>query len=338
MMALPRAGEVASRNLPMISADQTLAKAAEVMISNRSLGVVTTDVKRRPMLVLSYRALVKAIAKGASPQSRVSEHATDDIVAVQESARVLDVVEVMKREGVRFLPVVDPRWRLVGVIEPLNVAEAIWDMIDYGEAAVEARTRGFIALPGEATIREAARAMDENGVPEVLVRVNGDLRILREEDFLRAIAEGRLDAKLSQYASGKVIRIPPAFDAKSAVDLMLENGVRRLLVNLGERQAFTTLTDLVFLGAEILTSRKPKEVAFVLVKTEVGKELDVANEAIMIEGVTEAHLLSGKYDLLLKVEAGSLREIHAIIRDRVRRIRGVTETITMTGIKVVAKQ
>ncbi len=89
------------------------------------------------------------------------------------------------------------------------MAEALWDTIDYGEATVEARTRGLIALPGEETLRGAARAMDENGVPEVLVRTDGDVRILREEDFLRAVVEGRLDAKLSQYASGKVIRIPP---------------------------------------------------------------------------------------------------------------------------------
>lgn len=337
-MAYVRVGEVASRNLPMISADQSLAKAAEVMLSNKTLGVVTTDVKRRPMLVLSYRALVRAIARGASPQSRVSEHATDDVVAVQESASVLEVVEVMRREAVRFVPVVDARWRLVGVVEPLNVAEAIWDVIGYGEAVVEARTRGFVALPGDATIREAARAMDENGVPEILVSMDGEQRILREEDFLRAVAEERLDAKLSEYAEGKVIRIPASFDAKSAVELMLENGVRRLLVNLGERQAFTTLTDMVFLGAEILASRKPRETAFVLVKTEVGRELEVASEAIMIDGVTEAHLLFGEYDLLLKVEAAGLREIHEIVRDKIRKLRGVEETLTLTGVKVAAKQ
>ncbi len=79
------------------------------MLSSRALSVVTTDVKRRPMLALSYRALVKAMARGATPQSRVSEHAVDDIVAVQESTEVLEVVDVMRREGVRFLPVVDSR-------------------------------------------------------------------------------------------------------------------------------------------------------------------------------------------------------------------------------------
>jgi CBS domain-containing protein len=338
MAGLPTLGEVASRNLPLLSADQSLSKAAEVMLANRVLGVVTADVKRRPMLVLSYRALVKAIAQGAHPQSRVSEYAVDEPVVAFESMSVVDALTVMRKSGIRFLPVVDERGRIVGVFEPYHAAKALWELLDYGDAMVEARARELVALPGEATIREAARAMDENGVPEILVRTGDGERILREEDFLRAVAEERLDAKIGEYARGPVIRVPPGFDAKSAVELMLENGVRRLLVTGLERLAFTTLTDLAFEAAELVSKRKPLETAFVLVKTERGRVEEVATKALGVEWVSEVYMTAGDYDILVKIDAPSLRELHRVVREVIAGIPGVLETKTFTGVRVAAKK
>ncbi|MEB2836832.1 MAG: CBS domain-containing protein [Desulfurococcales archaeon] len=338
MAALPTLGEVASRSLPLVSADQSLSKAAEVMLANRALGVVTADVKRRPMLVLSYRALVRAIARGAHPQSRVSEHAVDEPVFALESMSVIDGLGIMRKTGVRFLPVVDERGRITGVFEPYHAARSLWEMLDYGDAMVEARARGLVALPGDATIREAARAMDENGVPEILVRAGEEERILREEDFLRAVAEERLDARVADYARGPVIRVPPGFDAKSAVELMLENGVRRLLVTGLERPVFATLTDLAFEAADLLSSRRPLETGFVLVRVEPGRVEEVASKAIMEEWVSEVHMVTGDYDVLVRIDAPSLREIHRVAREVIARLPGVLETKTFTGVRVAAKK
>lgn len=337
-MALPRVGEVAFRRLPLLGADQPLSKAAEVMLANGSGGVVTADNRGRPMLVLSYRALVRAIARGASVEESVAKHAVDEPVVVQESASVAEAFEIMRSEGVRFLPVVDSRWRMVGFFEPSQAAPTLWEALDYGVAEVDATARGVVVLPGDATVREAARAMDSNGVPEVLVRIGNNRLILREEDFLRAVAAGDLDAPVENYARGQVIRVPPGFDAKSAVELMVENQVRRLLVTLPERPAFTTLSELAFKAVELLSRRAPGEVGFVLVKAETGRELEVAQKLILEEGVSEVHLVTGEYDILARVEAPSLRGIYDVVRERIRRLPGVLETRTMAGVRVAAKR
>ncbi len=339
-MTGPKLMDVAQKSLPLVGADQILAKVAEVMLANRTLGVVTADVKRRPVLLLTYRTLLRAIARGAGVKERITEYAIDEPVIARADMTVVEALDLMKREAVRFLPVVDDRNRLVGVFEPLHAVQALWDMLDYGDATIEARLRKLIALPADTRLREAAKAMDRNGVPEVLVRVGDELRILREEDFLRAVKDGSVDeATVGEYAKGMVILVPQGFDAKSAVDLMLENGVRRLVVELPERGYTTvTLTDLAFEAAQLLARKTAMETGFVLVKTETGRELDIANRLIFEEGVKEVFTVTGEYDLIVRVEAPGLRHIYEIVREKIRRMPGVLETRTLAGIRVVAKE
>ncbi len=341
MVAVPKVVEVANATLPLVGADQVLSKAAEVMLATRSLGVVTVDVKRRPMLVLTFRTLVRAIARGAGPKERISVYAVDEPVIGRDDMTVVEALALMRKEAVRFLPIVDARNRLVATFEPYHAAQALWEILDYGDATVEARLRRLVALPADATVRVAAKAMDENGVPEILVRYpDGTLRMLREEDFLRAVAEEKVDeAKIGDYARGQVIRVPAAFDAKSAVELMLENGVRRLMVEVDNRQTtVVTLTDLAFEAAEILDKKSYKETGFVLVKTEVGRELDIANRLILEEGIKEVYTVTGDYDVLVRVEAPSLREIYKLVLDKIRKMPGVVETKTMAGVRIAAKE
>ncbi|BAN89818.1 CBS domain-containing protein [Aeropyrum camini] len=333
-----RVEEVASRNIPIVSADQSLAKVAEVMLNTGSLGAVTLDASRRPALVLTYRRLVKVVAEGASVEDSVAEHAISDPVVVHKDMSVDGALKIMRREAVRFLPVVDDRMRAVAVLEPRHAAETLWNLLDYGVSTIRSRARRLVALAPDLTIREAAKAMDENGVPEVLVRRGEDLAILREEDFLRAVARGGLDARIGDYAAGKVIKVGPTFDAKSAVELMLENGVRRLLVDVNGKPSFVTLSDLAFEAAEILAKRSPKETAFILVKTAPGKELDVASKAILYDGVSEVHLVTGEYDILMKIEAPSLRDIQRIVTENIRTMNGVIDTRTLAGIRIIAKK
>ncbi len=339
MRAAPRVGDVASRNLPLVSADQSLAKAAEVMLATGSLGVVTTDAQRRPALVLSYRGLVKTVAGGAGSDARVADHAVSDPVVVAEYAGVGDALEIMRDEAVRFLPVVDSRGRLVAVLEPDHVAYALWDTLDYGLATVETRLRKLVALPADASIRVAAKAMHENGVPEILVRLaGGEHRILREEDFLRAVAEGRIDeGTVGEYARGQVVKIPSWFDAKAAVELMRENGVRRLLVEAGDRLTVVTVTDLAFEAWEAFKASAARETGFVLVRTEVGREQEIASRIILEEGVKEVFVVTGEYDVLVRVEGESLRDVYKVVRDKIRSLPGVVETRTLVGVRVAAK-
>ncbi len=49
----------------------------------------------------------------------------------------------------------------------------------------------------------------------------------------------------------------------------------------------------------------------------------------LVDGVEEAHALSGVYDLLLKIKAASIDKLKEIIKIRIRQIIGVTSTLTL---------
>ena len=72
--------------------------------------------------------------------------------------------------------------------------------------------------------------------------------------------------------------------------------------------------------------------AIVLVNTEIGEEKRVLQNINHLEGVEEAHALTGLYDLLIKVQARSVDSLRDNERS-LRKISGVNNlsTLMITG-------
>ena len=95
------------------------------------------------------------------------------------------------------------------------------------------------------------------------------------------------------------------------------------LKKMGVIKRFTVKVDKAKLGKGVL--------AFVLVSFMPGSEIsqkDLAHQIAMLEDVEEAHLISGEWDILLKVRGSSMKEIGDLVIDRIRRMRGVARTLT----------
>ncbi len=69
--------------------------------------------------------------------------------------------------------------------------------------------------------------------------------------------------------------------------------------------------------------------AFVLVSSEVGKELQVLDELKKLQEIDEAYAVSGVYDVVVKVEESSMETLKDLINRRIKRINGIESTITM---------
>jgi len=74
------------------------------------------------------------------------------------------------------------------------------------------------------------------------------------------------------------------------------------------------------------------EIAFVLVKCETAHEMDVMREILKIDGVKEAHGTYGMYDLFVKVQGPSHKEVSEIVTKKLRRIPNVISTTTLSTI------
>lgn len=69
--------------------------------------------------------------------------------------------------------------------------------------------------------------------------------------------------------------------------------------------------------------------AFILVNAESGREDDVLKELRKIEGVEEAYVAYGVYDLVARVRADTMENLKDVITYKVRRINQVRSTLTL---------
>lgn len=71
--------------------------------------------------------------------------------------------------------------------------------------------------------------------------------------------------------------------------------------------------------------------SFILVQFEPEKGIsqrDTADEISELPGIFEVHMISGEYDMLLKVRGASMVEIGKLVIDRLRDVKGVSRTLT----------
>jgi len=70
---------------------------------------------------------------------------------------------------------------------------------------------------------------------------------------------------------------------------------------------------------------------------EVLSQREVAKKISFIPGVQEVHIISGEWDILVKVRGNSIKEIGNVVIDHLRKIKGVERTLT-TSVWVTAKE
>lgn len=74
------------------------------------------------------------------------------------------------------------------------------------------------------------------------------------------------------------------------------------------------------------------ELAYVLVKTKMGHEVDAMNDILKIDGVKEVLGTFGQYDIFVKIQTATRNEIERIITQKIRRINNVLSTTTLSVI------
>ena len=77
------------------------------------------------------------------------------------------------------------------------------------------------------------------------------------------------------------------------------------------------------------SDKSEKEIAYVMVNCETGMEGKVMEELGTIEGVKEIKYTFGSYDIVTKVEAGSVETLREIISLKIRKIERVRTTTTL---------
>jgi len=72
---------------------------------------------------------------------------------------------------------------------------------------------------------------------------------------------------------------------------------------------------------------------FVMVKCELGKAYEVADEAVAVEQVSEVYSTSGQYDLLMKCYLDDRTDIGHFVTSRIQTLGAVKDTFTLITFK-----
>ncbi len=69
--------------------------------------------------------------------------------------------------------------------------------------------------------------------------------------------------------------------------------------------------------------------AFVLINAEIGSEEEILRELLKVEGVKEAYVVYGVYDVIAKIRADTMDKLKDIVTWHVRRMSKIRSTLTM---------
>ena len=69
---------------------------------------------------------------------------------------------------------------------------------------------------------------------------------------------------------------------------------------------------------------------FVLMHIIPGHEYEVYNKLSKVPEIIEIHPLFGEYDLIVKIEAKDFEDIGEIVKNKIKRIYGISDTETLT--------
>jgi DNA-binding Lrp family transcriptional regulator len=132
----------------------------------------------------------------------------------------------------------------------------------------------------------------------------------KDSSILAALTE---DSRKSTKAIAKELEMPRATVHDRIVKMEQKGVIRK----------YTAVPDYSKLGLGVS--------AFILVQFEPEKGIsqrDTAEDIASIKGIYEVHMISGEYDMILKVRGASMEEIGSLVIDRLREVKGVARTLT----------
>jgi CBS domain-containing protein len=124
-----KAQDIMSANPTCVTPDTPIEEAARMM-KDQNIGmlpVVEDEGSRRVIGVVTDRDItIRHVAEGhASPDCPVREVMSPHVTTTKPDSSIDDVMELMGKEQVRRIPVVDERGELVGVIAQADLATRI---------------------------------------------------------------------------------------------------------------------------------------------------------------------------------------------------------------------
>ena len=105
------------------------------------------------------------------------------------------------------------------------------------------------------------------------------------------------------------------------------------MINQGIIKSFCTIPNYEKIGFPT------KVFIFISFRSEKNiSQRDLAKRIAKLNGIYEVHIISGEYDLLIKVRGTSLEEIGKLVIDKIRELDGVDKTLTCACFETIKEE
>jgi CBS domain-containing protein len=120
----------------IIAPEASIGSAAELM-EQRHVGALVVVERDRPIGIVTDRDLaLRALGRWLGPNVPVADVMSSDLIVVHEEHRLDEALYVMRRSGVRRLPIVDNGGRLVGMVTLDDLLVMLSGELSFGIEAV----------------------------------------------------------------------------------------------------------------------------------------------------------------------------------------------------------
>jgi len=200
-----------------------------------------------------------------------------EVATVYPNDTISHARNLMLERGVKRLLVVDKEGKLVGILTLRDIVRILssrrvpWKWRSLEDSLIGTyMTKDPVTVTPDTTIYEAAKLMIELGISGLpVVRSNSLVGLLTKTDLIRYFAE-KMGGVFSvrDLMKKDVITVRETDNVKKAAKIMMEKGVKRLIVTDSARKilGIVTETDLAYVGA--IWSKKR-----IVIETLAGREV-----------------------------------------------------------------
>ncbi len=227
-----KAGELVKDDEPLGSFEYTLKEAFEKM-REKGRGYVLLMRGKYPAGILTERDLIRLIEQGVSFEERAIYYASKRLIHVRDYRDLYYALSLMVENNIRRLVVVDKDGNFLGTLTMEEVlAQAEEDIFKKRLKVKEILLdKEFVWVSAETTLSECLKLMRVKNIGALPVLKEGmPVGIITERDIVKFFDRINLSDHVELYMSKPVITINENAMAESALRIMEENRVRRLVV------------------------------------------------------------------------------------------------------------
>lgn len=152
--------EIMTRDVCKASIDENVHSIAKKMMEYGVGSAVIVDGKKPVGIVTEKDLIVKVVAKNRTPASvMVREVMSSPLITIKPTTSVREAADIMKKKGIRRLPVVNDSGELIGIITDNDILSI---SLDLGELAslITEHSSGFSEERGSGICERCGKYVD----------------------------------------------------------------------------------------------------------------------------------------------------------------------------------